>query len=1739
MLTKNEITALNLSPTKKDFVQIWNELLEVAGRLSERWDPTSTNESDPGIVILKALTGIADKLNYNIDKNILEAFMPTAAQEESMRKLCDMLGYNVKYYRSAVTDVTFKYHPSDPSEDEVTAMSNGILIPKFTVLSNSDQDISYFTINQTDLYISSVTPYKSIPCMEGQIVRCESTTDNNVITANQISDNNRFYLPEYRIAENGIFVYNVAGNREDGDRWERVDNLNICPRGERVFKFGYDSYEGRPYLEFPEDWSSLINDGLFIYYTRTSGANGNISARTLSQFETPTTEGWDKVSIGNFSVENNFAATTGSDIETIGQAYNNFKKTIGTFETLVTCRDYMNKIYTMTDENTGKYLVSNALVTDIRNDLNRVAVICSCDDAGIFYKETPLSRKVSRELKLESSNEFVKVEDQEPLISHFDIVLYPFKSYNQIRNNIKDVQEAYDVSFKYDKNSFDLIKNQLNNGTGNGPAVKTIAHNIVSPRANDLISINNYLKLNAIIGTTSKVTEEEGSLLKEKIKIALANAFNMRELDFGEEIPFDSILSVIKNADSRISVVSLAEPALYTTFSVLEDFDKSGNPILKEYAVASEEWLTKDYADSTNRFEDKKTFDTAEARKIYNRLVVRNILAGRVPLFKYNTTFRSNFSEAPYRITVEIDKTELPDNLTTQLEPTAAKPFTIYVFDGVTYTGQLINNEAKYTKTYVPKKYIDNVITKNKDDDNNIVEIITSCKITAPPSKNGEPQQISDVTLADGEFIKFRAPNFLTKKTYPAYVNYHLELAKEIRTPANFADANSLYSLINTPTEGGLSADEKRQRILDYFAAVGQKKTFTLIRTINRSTVNSNDNFSIVINNPTASEVTETPESILLKSSFIRLVNNNAVVKWVATDVGGPSVSVPPLELREYGLNNNTSFITSPAVFGEIQEKIDNWLAELEKTSPDELPVDAWTVEYTFEYVPFDVTTLSSWETFISSPDAQMFGFLPQSEYGTVLWYIHNGSYSPGKLVLSSGAKLLPFSSGYFNILEENRLASIYIAKELGKDLEPNFIDNNEDYMLKDNEYLYIEYTPSSITEDGTTQEQSSVQEVYEKGTIIRPSGFIGGLKDSSIQDELGTSSHKTADFKTSAGSKGGVQLYSLGASEQIEIRELAQVVLDANALPNSPAIYVYKNFNDCEYLETTNKVNEYTGKRSYTLKDGEYIFYTDQNKSEFAYFSSGTEVILTGDVIIPKFEIVDLASIFEGGIQAIPWAHLYLANGESINFQEYQYITLGAGDTLNALKLAEHETGKDEEGNNKEYCLDEHWRACTGVLYTVVGTDTPKELPKVNISGTKSCGWEACSLLELSTSPDKAQTLRKTDTVETSIALYKPHSSGVDLGEPYMVVTADVNALSSDKIVSTAPAVSVKANLTCQSTNGKLNISDLYFNPNKIKSFELKVFSAQEPAIVKVSPNPNALVPVTENNEDSIIDITAWPTDTSEELTAKINSNLWTRVDLFKLDSDAADYENALKLPICLLPNTYGIFSIYLNSYDIVSSSETWIELLPGAEKTDIALLNADAEWNDKGETLKLKLNPGINCIRVNRTCDIFIRTTAKDGILLFDNLRLVDCQNIEYTDEYGQAVHLATHGINLDQLGYLYVPDTEEEVNSNLGSLQAKASEPSTLTQKEQNMLYICKLEEQLLREIQDIDRNREFYYNIPVESHMAINFNEGTAKLNTLMNPAINYDINNINNNFVISKLDINYIAAGLQIARSSKI
>ena len=73
-MTEKENQISNTSYINKDFQTIYPELLEKAKELSYKWNPTESNESDPGVVLIKENAIIADKLNYNIDKNILETF---------------------------------------------------------------------------------------------------------------------------------------------------------------------------------------------------------------------------------------------------------------------------------------------------------------------------------------------------------------------------------------------------------------------------------------------------------------------------------------------------------------------------------------------------------------------------------------------------------------------------------------------------------------------------------------------------------------------------------------------------------------------------------------------------------------------------------------------------------------------------------------------------------------------------------------------------------------------------------------------------------------------------------------------------------------------------------------------------------------------------------------------------------------------------------------------------------------------------------------------------------------------------------------------------------------------------------------------------------------------------------------------------------------------------------------------------------------------------------------------------------------------------------------------------------------------------------------------------------------------------------------------------------------------------------------------------------------------------------
>lgn len=691
MINNTDINAINLSPTAKDYYQAWNELLEIAKKLSLRWDPTTTNESDPGIVLLKVLTAIVDKLNFQTDITALEVFMPSASTLESMQKLCNMMGYNIKYYQSATTDVTLYY------SGEAEWSQSSYLIPMFTSFTNSDKSVNYISIEPK--YLTKNNYGVSIPCIEGQIEQCESDNDN-IISIYQLDDNNRYYFNETQIAQNGIFVFNINdGNKSS--KWEEVDNLNSQEAKSKVYKFGFDSKLSKPYIEFPEDISSIIEDGLEIYYTRTSGVNGNISARELSAFVTVPTELSDNLDgdTESYTIVNPSASTNGANLESIPEAYNNYKKTVGTFDTLINCRDYMNKIYQLKDDSNIN-LVSNCLVSDINNDINHSIKLCTYNDYGIYYKN-------------------IQTTEDSP-VDNFTLTLYPFKRVNNL-----NTKAEYLNSFKLDRSILSDIESKLEN-------IKTLSHKFRLPDAGDsestaeIAAIKNYLQLKAIITTTERVNKAEQSVILSNIKAAIYENFNMHKLDFSEQIPYDSILEVILNADKRIKNVNLDEPTLLTKFLLANN---------SEYSVAS----TYSISQSTSSFTGLSNEEQL-SRKIYNQLALRNILAGKLELFNYDSEFKSAFTEAKY--------------------PTG--------FD---------------------------VLTPSKNSNYGLVKLSTSTKYQISGSSTETDKILQKLTT--GEIIQFRSKNLRTILTYPAYVNYFIHLNRTGTTDAVPAEFITLLSFAN------------------------------------------------------------------------------------------------------------------------------------------------------------------------------------------------------------------------------------------------------------------------------------------------------------------------------------------------------------------------------------------------------------------------------------------------------------------------------------------------------------------------------------------------------------------------------------------------------------------------------------------------------------------------------------------------------------------------------------------------------------------------------------------------------------------------------------------------------------------------------------------------------------------------------------------------------------------------------
>lgn len=595
MINDNELRISNMSYTNKDFASIYKELLDIISKISPKWNPINSNESDPGIVLTKLAAFIGDKNNYNIDKNVLESFMPSATQESSMRTLCEIQGgYNMKYYTSATTNVLFTY-TGNKTLGKVDGVIKSIELPAFTtVVSDTEGSVSF--ILKEPVKITANNRAVSVPAIEGTLKTLKPIGNKNVIMLSDLTDR-KIYISDKEVASNGIFIFDIDSNGEQqsSPTWKLTNNLSLEKLGEKVFKFSFDSQVGLPYIEFPSDISNLIGAGLVIQYVITKGVDGNISANTLSTLSSPTSinVGGEDYNVSDIIITNPSGTSNGNNPESIDDAYNGFKKTVGTFDTLVSCKNYADAIYnllsTLSDTDitstnnvysTDAYtpVVSNVQVADRRTDINYSKNVVTYDTYG------------SHNISLTRLDE----------ITPFDLCIYPLEP----------------ITTQYDENTFKSSFTKCTDIEAVKSGIeeyKTISHNYKELKESDIYLIKNYYKLDVRISTYNKVDKIAQEALIKNVKLALYKAFNARNVDYGYEIPYDSLYKVIKNADSNIKEVSLDEPELSTSYLL-------------------------------NSGDDVREGDT-NYNDIYENIVAKNVLEGRISLFDYEDNFQFEYGQ--------------------------------------------------------------------------------------------------------------------------------------------------------------------------------------------------------------------------------------------------------------------------------------------------------------------------------------------------------------------------------------------------------------------------------------------------------------------------------------------------------------------------------------------------------------------------------------------------------------------------------------------------------------------------------------------------------------------------------------------------------------------------------------------------------------------------------------------------------------------------------------------------------------------------------------------------------------------------------------------------------------------------------------------------------------------------------------------------------------------------------------
>lgn len=279
------------------------------------------SETNPLIIILSFFSGIAEMLNYYIDRAAEESFLSTAKKYTSVVKLSRLINYNIKANWYSSVDILFTL--IDSGGIPTTYAGGNILIPKGTRVS-SNNGIVVQTLYDT--YIITGTTSAVVTAAQFTEVLGENLGTTTGASGQEIP------LPD-------DYVHNSLVLLIGTDFWSPVSSFGILGAGSKSFVVDIKE-DGKAYVIFGDNVNGAVPaPGLDIIanYKVTSGSLGNLPPNSYTTLSSIVNLPDNNLSLRLTHSNYSSAGTDFEDMETIRR---NAPLALRTLERAVTYQDY-------------------------------------------------------------------------------------------------------------------------------------------------------------------------------------------------------------------------------------------------------------------------------------------------------------------------------------------------------------------------------------------------------------------------------------------------------------------------------------------------------------------------------------------------------------------------------------------------------------------------------------------------------------------------------------------------------------------------------------------------------------------------------------------------------------------------------------------------------------------------------------------------------------------------------------------------------------------------------------------------------------------------------------------------------------------------------------------------------------------------------------------------------------------------------------------------------------------------------------------------------------------------------------------------------------------------------------------------------------------------------------------------------------------------------------------------------